>query len=251
MNTMKKIAGKLTYVLGQVISFILNVLINIVDTIVTLTRNIRKGMMAFLGMGGCLLLMMLGGPLGIALLMNPTSMLIILFFIIFPILGTKFVSYLKYVKYMVTEFLFDYSFYLIDGKKKVFDSFNEYGDKYKKMEEERRRKEQEQRQAQNQKAWEDRFRQWNEYQRSQGGASGYSSTNPTSEFKSKYEKSCSILGVSIDSDKYEIKLAYRKKAKEYHPDINKSSNATKVFQEINDAYEFLNDNNIDRYKGLR
>jgi curved DNA-binding protein CbpA len=56
--------------------------------------------------------------------------------------------------------------------------------------------------------------------------------------------------VPHNADKYEVKLGYRKKAKEYHPDLNKSPDATKIFQEINNAYEFLSDDNIERYKNM-
>lgn len=164
---------------------------------------------------------------------------------------------------MVTEFLFDHADNLINGKKAEFGTFNEYGNKYKRMEEEKRRKEQQRRQAEQQREWEERFRQWNEYQNYQRRSSGYeyygngqynngqTYVNPNIEFKSKYEKSCDLLGVGYDADKYEIKLAYRKKAKEYHPDLNHSPDATKIFQEINSAYEFLNDDNIERYKTIR
>lgn len=70
------------------------------------------------------------------------------------------------------------------------------------------------------------------------------------EFKQKYEKSCDILDLPYDTDKYQVKLAYRKKAKENHPDINRSPDATSKFQEINDAYGFLSDENIERYKRM-
>lgn len=59
-----------------------------------------------------------------------------------------------------------------------------------------------------------------------------------------------MLGIPYGTDEYQVKLAYRKKAKEYHPDINKSANATQKFQEISSAYEFLSQENIDRYKRL-
>lgn len=59
-----------------------------------------------------------------------------------------------------------------------------------------------------------------------------------------------MLGIDYDSDKYQIKLAYRKNAKEYNPDLNKASDATKKFQKINDAYEFLSDANVERYKNI-
>jgi len=190
-----------------------------------------------------------------------------MFFVIFPILGTKFVSYLKYIKYSITEYLFDRADNLSKGKKNTFESFNEYGNKYKRMEEERLRREQQQRQSEQQRQWEEKFKQWNEYQNSQRSSGGYGDywgsgqnnngyggqtyANPTIDFKSKYEKSCDLLGTTYDSDKYQVKLAYRKKAKEYHPDINKSPDATKMFQEINDAYEFLSDDNIERYKNMK
>lgn len=48
-----------------------------------------------------------------------------------------------------------------------------------------------------------------------------------------------VLGVSRDSDQAEIKKAYRKLAKEYHPDHNKSSDAEDKFKEIGEAYEVL------------
>ena len=42
--------------------------------------------------------------------------------------------------------------------------------------------------------------------------------------------------------------AYRKLAKKYHPDLNKEPGAKEKFQEINDAYEFLSEENIKKYK---
>lgn len=263
MNTLKKIWGKTLYGFASIISVVFDIFINIVEFTVGLVINIGRGFLALISMGGCLLIMIIGP----ALLINPLTFFIILFLIVFPILGTKFVSYLKYVKYMITEFLFDHADNFIKGKKAQFNSFNEYGNKYKRMEEEKRRREQQRRQAEQQREWEERFRQWNEYQNSQRGSSyggygsyggnyqntGYGNTyvNPNIEFKSKYEKSCDLLGVPYDSDKYQIKLAYRKKAKEYHPDLNKSPDATTMFQQINNAYEFLSDNNIERYKNIR
>ncbi|KAL3794696.1 hypothetical protein ACHAWO_012343 [Cyclotella atomus] len=51
----------------------------------------------------------------------------------------------------------------------------------------------------------------------------------------------SILGVSRSSSKSEIKSAYRKKAKELHPDANPGKDTTVDFQELNNAYEVLSD----------
>jgi thiamine pyrophosphate-dependent acetolactate synthase large subunit-like protein len=48
-----------------------------------------------------------------------------------------------------------------------------------------------------------------------------------------------ILGLPVDSSDEEIKKAYRKKARLYHPDINPSPNAKDLFISITEAYEFL------------
>lgn len=48
-----------------------------------------------------------------------------------------------------------------------------------------------------------------------------------------------ILGLSENASQEEIKVAYRKRALEYHPDVNKSENAGKIFLLINNAYKVL------------
>lgn len=50
-----------------------------------------------------------------------------------------------------------------------------------------------------------------------------------------------ILGVSRNAKKEEIKRAYRRLARQYHPDINKESVAEERFKEINRAYEVLSE----------
>ena len=50
-----------------------------------------------------------------------------------------------------------------------------------------------------------------------------------------------ILGVSRDADPDTLKRAYRKMARQYHPDINKESGAEERFKEIGRAYEILSD----------
>lgn len=50
-----------------------------------------------------------------------------------------------------------------------------------------------------------------------------------------------ILGVSRDADKDELKRAYRRLARQYHPDVNKEPGAEEKFKEINRAYEVLSE----------
>jgi hypothetical protein len=47
------------------------------------------------------------------------------------------------------------------------------------------------------------------------------------------------LGLSSSATKAEIKVAYRKLAKKYHPDKNKSKQASQLFIEVNEAYAHL------------
>ncbi|MEB3356266.1 MAG: molecular chaperone DnaJ [Synechococcales bacterium] len=50
-----------------------------------------------------------------------------------------------------------------------------------------------------------------------------------------------ILGVSRTADKDELKRAYRRLARKYHPDVNKEEGAEERFKEINRAYEVLSE----------
>ena len=50
-----------------------------------------------------------------------------------------------------------------------------------------------------------------------------------------------VLGVDKDSSKQDIRKAYRKLAREYHPDVNKSDDAEDKFKEVKEAYEVLKD----------
>lgn len=57
------------------------------------------------------------------------------------------------------------------------------------------------------------------------------------EYKDYYE----ILGVKRDATDAEIKSAYRKLARKFHPDVNKTKEAEGKFKDINEAYEVLGD----------
>ncbi len=52
-----------------------------------------------------------------------------------------------------------------------------------------------------------------------------------------------ILGVSKDASDSEIKKAFRRRARELHPDVNKAADAEDQFKELNEAYDVLSDPN--------
>jgi curved DNA-binding protein len=57
------------------------------------------------------------------------------------------------------------------------------------------------------------------------------------EFKDYY----AIMGVPRDATAEQIKQAYRKLARKYHPDVSKEANAERRFKEVGEAYEVLRD----------
>jgi curved DNA-binding protein len=57
------------------------------------------------------------------------------------------------------------------------------------------------------------------------------------QFKDYYD----ILGVKADATEAEVKTAYRKLARKYHPDVSKEKGAEEKFKGVNEAYEALKD----------
>ena len=57
----------------------------------------------------------------------------------------------------------------------------------------------------------------------------------------KYQDYYEVLGVSRSASQEDIQKAYRKLARKYHPDINKSKGAEERFKQVGEAYEALKD----------
>jgi len=57
------------------------------------------------------------------------------------------------------------------------------------------------------------------------------------DFKDYYD----VLGVKRDATQDEVKRAYRKMARKFHPDVSKEADAEERFKEVNEAYEVLKD----------
>ncbi|EXX87966.1 molecular chaperone DnaJ [Paenibacillus darwinianus] len=50
-----------------------------------------------------------------------------------------------------------------------------------------------------------------------------------------------VLGVGKDASAEDVKKAYRKLARQYHPDVNKATDAEDKFKEVKEAYDILSD----------
>ncbi|NIR30475.1 MAG: DnaJ domain-containing protein [Gammaproteobacteria bacterium] len=57
----------------------------------------------------------------------------------------------------------------------------------------------------------------------------------------KFKDYYNVMGISRDATQEEIKRAYRKLARRYHPDVSKEPDAEERFKEVGEAYEVLKD----------
>ena len=259
MNLINKTLGKILYIIAKAIDAVFNGTIRLLETFIMIIKGISSGLFLLLSMGGCLFFFLFAIPLGIRILTDPYALAVIFFFLFFPIIGGKFLTQLKKQKFLVSSYLFNLSNHLISPGEYTYKTFSTYKQTFEQAEEDYR-KEQERRyyeeQQQKQRAWNEQFHQWQsggaggsryyyqtgsggQWHHQQGGSQsfGHSPTN----YQQKYKESLQLLEVSEKADQNQLKTAYRKKAKKYHPDINKDPNATRKFQEINDAYKFLSE----------
>ena len=250
-----KFLGKILHGLATGLGTFFNVLINIMNVIVVTFEGIRQ-LLFLIFVFGCSTIFIFP----IIPLLLPKEVMYFIFAVIFiPILGPKFISFLRYINYTLTEWMYDRADTMITGQKVGYESISDYSNKYKYEQEQMRRRQREEEARRQQEEMNRRFeefvRNFGGYQNSrtynqgynQGGYSGYTGVNNIG-FKEKYEEACEILGLSVDTDIYQVKLNYRKLAKKYHPDINKDPGATEMFTKVNEAYEFLTEENIKKYK---
>jgi curved DNA-binding protein len=67
----------------------------------------------------------------------------------------------------------------------------------------------------------------------------------------EYKDYSEVLGVPRDASQGDIRRAYRKLARDYHPDINRESDAEERFKEVGEAYDVLSDpDKHERWDGL-
>ncbi|WP_296111764.1 DnaJ domain-containing protein [uncultured Anaerococcus sp.] len=256
---MKRLLGKALHGLATIIGTIFTVLINFMNVLVMTFEGIRS-LLALIFMIGCSTLIFLPTLL---LFLPQKARYAIFIILIIPILGPSFISLLRYGNYVLTEWMYDRANYLITGEKVGFETISDYSEKYKiDQEKERQRQAEEEARRRQEKMYdyfEDLFGNFTYYDTrdfnqgdfgnfsGNGYGGGFAGVNDLG-FKERYEKAVGVLGLPVNTDIYEVKLAYRKLAKKFHPDINKESGAKEKFQEVNDAYEFLSEENIKKYK---
>lgn len=251
-----KFFAKIINGLATFLGTLFNILINIMNVIVVTFEGIRQLLFGIFIIGCSTIFIFPIIPLFL-----PKEVMYFIFAVIFiPILGPKFISLLRYINYILTEWLYDKADTMISGKKVGYDSLSDYSNKYRYEQEQARRRAQEEAARRQQEEMNRRFEEFvrnfagYQNQRTYGGnynQAGYQGSYGGPQnigFKEKYEQACQTLGVGLDTDIYEVKLNYRKLAKKYHPDINKDPGATEMFTKINDAYEFLTEENIKKYK---
>lgn len=67
----------------------------------------------------------------------------------------------------------------------------------------------------------------------------------------KFQDYYEVLGVKRDASQEEIQRAYRKLARQYHPDVNKDASGAEKFKQVTEAYEVLKDpENRKKYDSL-
>ncbi len=269
MDFLKKTYGKILYGIARFLEVLLDGLISLNGIILRVMETFKKLILGvFIGvilvLGTLTLGILFFAPLAIATIIHlfPFFRLMIIILIL-RYLMEYLDKGLRLLKYSLTEYLYDKAGYFSAGSTRKFTKIRDYGRDYLRIKEEQKRAEEEARKRAEEEARrreEERFRNFYEQQFNFGGytnfndftgqAGGYSPTS-SSTFKKEFEDACDVLGLAYnDCSKETVRKAYREMAKKYHPDLNKSPDATEMFQKVNNANEFLTEENINRYRNM-
>lgn len=264
MEKIKKLLGKILYALGKVIDVSLGFIIRVLEFILEQSKMVSNALLGTLGIPALIMLVVLffiGGPLVFFIFLGPLIVAFRPFFkwifilAITPIIAKYSLDAISFIRYSLVEYLYDKSGYLVGGKSPRYSGLGDYAREYLRKEEEARRRKAEEkrrrearRQQEAQKEFERKFFGGGANWSGSGGNVNYDFGG--SSFKKQYEEACDVLEVGYGADENEIKSAYRKMAKKYHPDINKAPDAKEKFQKINDANSFLTKENMIRYRDL-
>ncbi|MDO5301508.1 MAG: DnaJ domain-containing protein [Tissierellia bacterium] len=250
---MNKIRGHFYRMVGTALDYFFQFFIVLFTLISEIFREIQRFLVVFLFAGGCLIFFLFLNPLILYWTkMWPLTFLLLVFLV--PLAGTIVTSYLKYLQYIVTEYFYERADRDLLGEVS-YDSQGNYGFRMerkiaaeeKRREEERRRLAEEAFRRQFESFFWEQAQGSRQYQQQWTGG-GSAQSHYADSFDREYEAALEVLDLPKDADKYQVKLAYRKLAKRYHPDLNPNEDTTATFQNINRAYEFLSDENIERYR---
>ena len=153
-----KIWGYILFGVAKFLDVLFGGLIKLFSFLVEKTKNIRQ---LFYPVFGCLVLFLFINPFTLLLFTRLWIFIPLAILLIFPMLGTGFVSFLNYWKYAVCTYLYDRStFYIQDiGTKRTFASYKEeYYRKKEEAEEAAREKRKREQQEQWSKVFEEFFR---------------------------------------------------------------------------------------------
>src|SRR5690554_1560075 len=159
MKRVRSLLGSLISGIARIHGRVLDGLVYMLETGVLLVRSFLKGCAILFGMGGCLAVFLLIGPVGSWLIRHPLALIILLLILIFPIIGAISITFLKNFKAVSTRYLQNLAAWLKDPQQHRYRSYQTFKQAYRRAQEEAAHREQARR-ARQQQEWAERFQQW-------------------------------------------------------------------------------------------